>query len=250
TMLQDWQQTSNGGSLQDQILNRIRTEIATHSSDLLSAIPAASLKALTVASNAIYLVIIPILAFFFLKDANAIKRHILELVENGPRRELLEDVMADASLLLAHYMRALVSLSLGAFTAYSLFFLIAGVPYGFLLAALAGLLEFIPMLGPLTAGIAILVVAGVTGSHVLGVLIFLLAYRLFQDYVFSPHLMGHGVELHPLLVLFGVFAGTEIAGIAGTILSVPVLALGRVIYVRIQKTRLSSRPTPQTPFLR
>ena len=51
-------------------------------------------------------------------------------------------------------------------------------------------------------------------------------------------------------MLFGVFAGTEIAGIAGTLLSVPVLALGRVIYVRIRKARLSARPSPQTPLLR
>jgi predicted PurR-regulated permease PerM len=62
--------------------------------------------------------------------------------------------------------------------------------------------------------------------------------------------MGHGIQLHPLLVLFGVFAGAEIAGIAGTFLSVPVLALGRVVYVRIRKARLSVRPATETPFRR
>ena len=50
--------------------------------------------------------------------------------------------------------------------------------------------------------------------------------------------MGQGVALHPLLVLFGIFAGAEIAGIAGTFISVPVLALARVVYVRIRKARL------------
>ena len=79
----------------------------------------------------------------------------------------------------------------------------------------------------------------VAQSHPLGVLIFLVAYRMFQDYVLSPHLMGQGVELHPLLVLFGVFAGAEVAGVAGTFLSVPVLALARIIYVRIRKSRLT-----------
>jgi len=42
-------------------------------------------------------------------------------------------------------------------------------------------------------------------------------------------------------MLFGVFAGAEIAGIAGTFLSVPVLALARIVYVRIRKARLGSR---------
>ena len=76
-------------------------------------------------------------------------------------------------------------------------------------------------------------------------MIFLLAYRMFQDYILSPHLMGQGVELHPLLVLFGVFAGAEVAGIPGTFLSVPVLALVRILYLRIRKSRLrqsQSRP--------
>jgi predicted PurR-regulated permease PerM len=49
--------------------------------------------------------------------------------------------------------------------------------------------------------------------------------------------MERGVAIHPLLVLFGVFAGAEIAGIPGTFLSVPVLAMVRIFYVRIRKAR-------------
>jgi predicted PurR-regulated permease PerM len=51
--------------------------------------------------------------------------------------------------------------------------------------------------------------------------------------------MGKGVELHPLLVLFGVFGGMEVAGIAGAFLSVPLLALARVLYLRVRRTRVS-----------
>jgi predicted PurR-regulated permease PerM len=115
------------------------------------------------------------------------------------------------------------------------------VPYGVLLAAVAGLLEFIPMLGPLTASVVILLVAGVAGAHVLAVFIFLAVYRVFQDYILSPHLMEQGVELHPVLVLFGVFGGAEIAGIPGTFLSVPVLALARILYLRIRKSRMAAQ---------
>ena len=70
-------------------------------------------------------------------------------------------------------------------------------------------------------------------------LIFLVAYRMLQDYVVSPHLMGQGVELHPLLVLFGVFGGAEVAGVPGSFLSVPVLALARILYLRIRRSRLT-----------
>lgn len=245
-MLQSWQQpsphaTPEINSLKDELLGKARSEIAKRSNDLVSALPQFGLKFLTVASELIYVVIIPILAFFFLKDAHTMGAHLLEFVDQGPRRVLLEEIMSDVNLLLAHYMRALVGLCLTAFTADSIFFSAMGVPYGVLLAAIAGMLEFIPMVGPLASAVVVLLVAGLSGSHVLAVLMFIIIFRIIQDYVVAPHLMGRGVELHPLLVLFGVFAGAEIAGIAGTFLSVPVLALVRIVYLRVRKARLNAR---------
>ena len=243
-MLQRWQTadgSTGGATLQEQILGKLRVGITERSNELIAALPQVGLRAITVASNVIYVVIIPILGFFFLKDGRLIRQHVLDLVSDEPRRVLLDDVLADVNLLLASYMRALVLLALSAFTAYGIFFSILGVPYAVLLAALAGMLEFIPMVGTLAASLTIVIVAALEGAHVIAVLIFLLAYRLFQDYVLSPQLMRQGVELHPLLVLFGVFAGSEVAGIAGTFLSVPVLALVRIIYLRIRKTRLGAQ---------
>ena len=241
-MLASWQTPTPEGaqgthSLRDELMGKIRTEVAARSSDLISELPKAGLKAIAVASDLIYVVIIPILGFFFLKDAPLMRQHILDIVAEGPRRALLDEVLADINRLLAGYMRALVLLSLATFTVYAIFFSILGVPYAVLLAALAGLLEFVPMIGPLTAGAVIVVVAVLAGAHGIAVLIFLLAYRLFQDYILSPHIMAQGVALHPLLVMFGVFAGAEVAGIPGAFLSVPVLALARILYVRIRKAR-------------
>ena len=90
----------------------------------------------------------------------------------------------------------------------------------------------------IAVGDHLLRVEHVSNTSLLAVLIFLAVYRLLQDYILSPHLMGQGVELHPLLILFGVFAGAELAGVAGTFLSVPVLALVRILYLRIRKNRL------------
>jgi predicted PurR-regulated permease PerM len=244
-MLAGWQQPTPEAppqinSLKEELIGKLRQALTQRSSDLISSLPQYGLKFLTAASDLIFVVIIPILAFFFLKDAHLIREHLLDLAPRGPRRELLDEVIADIHRLLANYMRALVGLTLAAFASYSIFFTIMGVPYGVLLAAIAGMLEFIPMLGPLTASVLILLVVGVASSHVLAVVIFLPIYRIFQDYILSPHLMEQGVELHPLLVLFGVFAGAEIAGIPGTFLSVPVLALMRILYLRIRKARLAA----------
>jgi predicted PurR-regulated permease PerM len=224
-----------------QILDGLQSEISKRSNDMFASAAEAGIRILSVASVLIYFIIIPVLGFFFLKDGRVIREHILALVEEGPRRGLLDDVLLDLDVLLAHYMRALMLLSLVAFTAYSVFFSIIGVPYGILLAGLAALLEIVPILGPAAASIIVFLVAAITGAHVIAVVIFLVAYRMFQDYLVSPHVMGRGVELHPLLVLFGVFAGAEVAGVAGAFLSVPALALVRILYLRIRKARTGVR---------
>jgi predicted PurR-regulated permease PerM len=254
-MLAKWEQPSAAAgpavnSLREQIVARVRMEVTKRSTDLLSELPKAGIKLLSVASNLIYIVIVPVLAFFFLKDGYVVREHLLALVDEGPRRGLLDDVLADVHLLLAHYMRALVMLSIATFAAYAVTFSIMGVPYGVLLATVAMALEFIPTVGPLIAAVIIVLVAAAANSHIVGVLIFLVAYRMFQDYALSPYLMGHGVQLHPLLVLFGVFAGAELAGIPGSFLSVPVLALVRIVYLHIRKARLTTkRPAADSPIV-
>jgi predicted PurR-regulated permease PerM len=240
-MVAGWQPPA--GSLEAQVADKVRAEVARWSSDVVSLLPQLGVRFLAVAKNLAYLVIIPILGFFFLKDAGMIRQHILDLVDEGPRRALLDDVLADTHLLLAHYMRAMLLLSLGTFTVYSVFLSIMGVPYAILLGLLGGMLEFIPTIGPVVAVLAILLVTVVSGGHFLAILISVVCYRVFMDYFASPNVMGQGVELHPLLLLFGVFAGAEAAGVAGAFLSVPVLALARILYRRIRKARLSTRVT-------
>ena len=224
-------------SFQSEVPDSLKSELITRSNEVISSLPSYGLKFLALMGNLIYVVIIPVLAFLCLKDGPAVRKHLLSMLTPGPPRKLLDGVLADMDLVLAHYMRALVLLAGTAFIAYSIFLTVLGVPYSILMGVLAGGLEFIPMIGPLAAGGIVLVIAGASSGHVVGILIFIAAFRMFQDYVVSPHLMGHGVELHPLLVLFGVFAGAELAGVAGTFLSVPVLALLRVLYLRLYQAR-------------
>src|SRR5215472_11444751 len=118
-MLASWENQSAKppDTLQGQILNQIRSAFTTRINELVGALPNAGIKFLTVASNVIYLVIVPVLAFFFLKDSALIRKQFLEFTEIGPTRVLASDLMDDVHKLLAHYMRALVVLSLSTFTA-------------------------------------------------------------------------------------------------------------------------------------
>jgi predicted PurR-regulated permease PerM len=181
------------------------------------------------------IILVPILSFFFLKDGRALRQALVKSIP-APRRVVAEEILADLHLLVAQYIRALTLLAMATFVAYSIFWEITGVPYAILLAGIAAVLELIPVVGPLTAGLLTLLVAGASGySHLVWILAILIVYRLFQDYVLSPFLMSSGVAIHPLLVLFGVLAGEQVAGIPGMFFSVPVIAGLRIIVIRMRR---------------
>jgi len=218
-------------TLKITVMSTVQQQLANHSRDVLALLPKAALGVISRAGSLIFIVLVPILSFFFLKDGQEMRSSVLGFLAEGPHRDRVERIAADLHLLLAQYMRALVLLGVVASLAYGLFFSMMGVPYGILLAAVAFPLEFVPMVGPLTGAVIALLVAGLSGSHhLLGIFAFLVAFRFFQDYVVSPHLLSAGMKLHPLLVIFGVLAGGSIAGIAGSFLSVPVLATLRIVY--------------------
>jgi predicted PurR-regulated permease PerM len=183
-------------------------------------------------------VLVPIFAFFFLKDGEGLAAAVESAIETRPGRGLWRGITQDLHEVFGHYVRALIVLCLITFVVWSGVVLVAGVHYALLLAAVGGALEFIPVVGPLVAG---LIVIGVHvfsgGGHALYLIAFLVGWRLVQDYVTSPLVMGGGVELHPALVIFGVIAGGEIAGVPGMFFSVPVLAGLRVIWRRVDATR-------------
>lgn len=225
--------------LSKRVLDAVRTTVQEHYQDLLQKLPQTALHAASAATSLIIIVIVPILSFFFLKDGRAIRRYVLAQVEDSVDQVQLKEFAKDLNVLLAQYMRALVTLGLAASVTYGAFFTIMGVPYAALLAVLAFPLEFIPMLGPVVSATIIILVAAFSGyHHVIAIVIFLAVYRIFQDYVLSPNLMSAGVELHPLLIIFGVFAGEQIGGIAGAFLSVPVMAVLRLVYQRLEKARI------------
>ncbi len=190
--------------------------------------------ALVVAGNLIYVIVVPILAFLLLKDGSSFRDAFIAFADRGRHGEMWRHIVTDLDGLLGSYMRALLILSLATLLVYSTAFSIAGVPYGLILASTAAVLEFVPVLGPFAAAAATLIVALLTGyEHVFVLLGIIAAYRLFQDYVLSPYLMSGGVSISPILVLFGLLGGDEIAGVAGIFLSVPVLAGAKIIAVRI-----------------
>ena len=104
--------------------------------------------------------LVPILAFFFLKDGRGIQEEIVGSLVDENRKPVVESILQDIDRLLGEYIRALVLLSISSFSANALFLGISGAPYAVLLAALSALGEFLPVVGPVGAGILVLLVSG------------------------------------------------------------------------------------------
>jgi len=188
---------------------------------------------MTIAASLSYipwLVLIPILAFFFLKDAHLFRRIALLTLPHRFRlrgRHLFDEL----NLTLARYVRGQLLSCVLVGVMCGVGFAALGVPYPTLLGILAGVLEFVPLIGPFVCAIVATIVAAFSAPLLaLWVVGFLTALRTVQDYAIYPRLVGRGLHLHPLAVIVAVLAGFELGGVVGIFLAVPVVAVGAVVY--------------------
>src|SRR6267154_528757 len=216
-----------------RLVELARDYLVSHRSQITNLAQKIGLRVADVAKQAWLLVIVPLLSIFFLKDGRAFSQLLLDLVRSRPQRELLQGVLSDLNQMLAHFIRAQLTLAARTFITYTVALAIMKVPYVLVLGTVGGLLEFIPVVGPLSAAVIIVSVALlISFPHWLALGVFLGVWRLIQDYVISPRIMGHSMELHPLAAIFGVMAGGEVAGILGIFLSIPVMASLRIVFRR------------------
>jgi predicted PurR-regulated permease PerM len=190
-----------------------------------------------VAGNMVYIVVVPIFSFLMISQAPLIEKFLV--AHAGDARGMLwVKIARDLNFLLSRYVRALSLLSLATLVTYGVVLSLLGAPFALLLAGAAAVLEIIPVFGPALAAIAIVTVAAFNGfAHVWWLLAFVVAYRIFQDYMLNPWLMSEGVHVPPILVVFGLLAGDQLAGVAGIFLSVPVIAAIRIVISRLRADR-------------
>lgn len=187
-----------------------------------------------------WLFLVPIIGFFLLRDAASFRQLALDTFPRGRTRWRGADFFDEVNRALVSYVRAQLLGCVLIAVAASVGFLIIGVPYALLFAALAGLLEFIPLVGPVLAAVSAIGAAATSSiSQAALTLVFLIVLRLVYDYVVYPRLIGREIKLHPLAIILGILCGAELAGIAGPFLAIPVIAVLSSAY-RFAKLQLKT----------
>jgi predicted PurR-regulated permease PerM len=179
-----------------------------------------------------WLILIPILSFFLLKDAETFRRSALAMLPRGRLRWRGDEFFEDVNSTLASYIRAQLTACILIGAICSVGFALIGLPSPLVLGLLAGMLEFVPLVGPLIVALlaAFLALLYSGFGMALIVLLFLGVLRVVQDYVIYPRIIGTGIHLHPLAVILAILSGAELAGVAGVFLAIPVIAILTVSY--------------------
>jgi predicted PurR-regulated permease PerM len=224
---------NRGWSYETEI--RIQQFLAGHRDAMIAWAQDIGGKAALVLSNAVWLVLIPILAIFFLRDGQQMAEQTIRMADMRRDRVLVRGIVGDINEMLAGYIRAQLLLAGLSLIVYAGVLLMMRVPYAAILGVLAGIAEFVPVVGPLAAALSIFGVAFLTNyPHLWLLLAFLGVWRLVQDYYNSPRIMGGKLELHPLAALFAILVGGELGGVLGVFLSIPIMATLRILWRRWQ----------------
>ena len=180
-------------------------------------------------THIISLLISPVLAFYFLRDHQAMRENALKYIPATHRGDALY-IMQEVNSALNGFFRGqiLVCLFVGLFIYGGLYLL--GIPYAPFIGFLAGLFDIIPYFGPVLGFLPAAALAlSKSPLTVLWVLLLFVAANQIENAIISPKLIGDRVGLHPLVVILAVFIGADLMGIIGMLLAIPVAAIIRVV---------------------
>ncbi len=190
---------------------------------------------LSIISSFTMFVTVPFITFFLLKDGQRIKKFIIQCVPNR-YFEMSLNLLYKINLQLGNYIRGqlLVSSIIATLSIIALYSL--NVPYFFIIGIIAGLANMIPYFGPIVGALpAILVAIVETGSlgPVLGIIIAFAMIQLLDNVLISPVIVSKSVQIHPLLVIIVILIGSNLGGIFGMLVAVPLFAVAQVIIKEI-----------------
>lgn len=189
----------------------------------------------TISSTATVMMTFPFILFFLLKDASKFRKFLINNLSSKISKSF-DRTLNEIDEKVGSYIQGqmLVSLCIGImlFIGYN----IIGLHYAISLAALASVLSIVPYLGPILAILpAMLVAASTSWVMILKMLVVWGLVQFIEGNILSPNIMGKSLNMHPLSVIFVIIVGTNLAGVVGAILAIPMYSILKILVVKIFK---------------
>lgn len=186
------------------------------------------------------LVLIPVLAFYFVWDYKTISRELYGLIPKNKRKDAVRMGRITGEIFQSYIFGQLI-LCIIAGILTGIVLAVLDVKYVVVLALFAGITRAIPVIGPVLSGIPIVLV-GTLGNNTLDIplglylLIFVIVMHFAESKFLMPQLIGHKIHLHPALVIIVLLVGAEFFGLVGMFLAAPIAAiirdLLRIYYIK------------------
>jgi predicted PurR-regulated permease PerM len=232
----------------DRLVAVVKEHIGSVSSVLATALTKISQSGMGLVLWLTNLVLIPVVAFYLLRDWDKMVALIRRLLPRSIEPTVVH-LARQSDQVLGAFVRGqlLVMLALGVF--YGVALTVIGISIGPLIGMIAGLLSFVPYLGFIIGFVASLIAALVQHgdwSHVILVAVVFTIGQLLEGYVLVPRLVGGKIGLHPVAVIFAVLAGGHLFGFLGVLLALPaasvVMVLLRYMVERYRESELYTEP--------
>ena len=187
--------------------------------------------------------LIPIILFYFLRDWTRIIENMKSLLPLKSRHKIL-GILSSINSLLAAYIRGQLNICLMLSIYYSISFSIIGIDLALLLGILTGFLVIIPFIGTLISFLLTLTVGYLTFSATTKLFYIIVVYligNICESYILTPKIIGDKIGLHPLWIIFSIFACGSLFGFIGIFFAIPIAGVTKILLFNIIKFYKSSR---------
>ena len=239
----------------ESLLNAIKAHIGSIGGVASVVLGKVSRSGVGIAMWLTNLVLIPVVAFYLLRDWDRLVSTIDGMLPRSIQPTIAR-LAQESDNILGAFVRGqlLVMLALGVF--YGAGLELMGLSVGLLIGMVAGLLSFVPYLGFIIGFVAAIIAALVQfgdWTHVLLVCGVFVVGQMLEGYVLVPKLVGDKIGLHPVAVIFAVLAGGYLFGFLGVLLALPaasvILVLLRYLVERYRMSELYNEAGPDDPVL-
>ena len=213
----------NFESLIDYVVSWLMGFVAT-------ALRALLRSTLEIIANFVGLIVVPFLAFYFLKDWRDLRVMLINFFSYDIQPKAAH-IIDEIGRTINAYIGGLAKLSLIAGISISTGTALLGVQFPLVFGFLAILAETVPVVGPLVGAVpAIFIAYSQNHMSAFYVALFYACFYLFDSNVLMPKIMGKKIDLHPVILILSLLIGAKLYGILGMLFAVPIAAVYRVLY--------------------